>query len=94
MISESLPHTHPTSKQLAESPHDNGFARPRSYMCRRVPNPVTLYCDWTNYGLPKPSEDVHIDANRLIRDNREWLRFRAETLGHAVFHIENISAGR
>jgi len=47
---------------------------------------------WTNPS--EASEDAHINANRLIRDNREWLRFRADTFGHTVFHIENISAGR
>ena len=44
-----------------------------------------------------PIVDVnfHISTRTvLVRDNRERLRFRADTLGHAVFHIENISAGR
>ncbi len=38
--------------------------------------------------------DMHIDADSLIRHNREWLRFRAHVPADAPLHIENIMARR
>ena len=59
-----------------------------------LPTRLCSLCDWTSYSSAKPGEDVHIDANGLIRDNRGGWRFRANMLGCAVLHIENISTGR
>ena len=38
--------------------------------------------------------NIHIDADGLIRDNREPLRLGADMFACAVLHIQNIGAGR
>jgi len=48
--------------------------------------------------LSRSYEDTHIDANSLVRDNREWLRGRVDAFCGAFFcwaflHAENVSAG-
>src|SRR5436190_24267686 len=40
------------------------------------------------------NDNVHIDADGLIRDNCERLRFRAEMPGYAVLQIQNIRTRR
>src|SRR5437660_8812692 len=48
--------------------------------------------------LSRSYEDSHIDANSLVRDNREWLRVRVDAFYAFFFctllHVENVSAGR
>ena len=44
--------------------------------------------------LSRSYKDSHIDANSLVRDNRETLRRRADMLGHAILNIQNIIARR
>ena len=47
--------------------------------------------------LSEPYEDTHIDANSLVRDNREWLGVRVDRVDAffcAFLHVENVSAGR
>jgi len=47
--------------------------------------------------LSRSYEDSHIDANSLVRDNREWLRVRVGAfcaLFCAFLHVENVSARR
>src|SRR4029077_3173307 len=42
-------------------------------------------------------DDSHIDANSLVRDNREWLRVRVDAscaFFSASLHLENVSPGR
>src|SRR6266576_4847705 len=48
--------------------------------------------------LGRSYQDTHIDANSLVRDNREWLRVRVDAFCGAFFcwaflHAENVSAG-
>src|SRR6266542_5219647 len=49
--------------------------------------------------LSRSYEDTHIDANSLVRDNREWLRGRVDGFCGAFFcwaflQGENVSPGR
>ena len=49
--------------------------------------------------LSRSYKDSHIDANSLVRDNREWLSGRVDAFCGAFFcwtflHAENVSAGR
>jgi hypothetical protein len=37
--------------------------------------------------------DIHIDADRLIRDNRERLRFRADTFEYSSLRVQNKITG-
>ena len=55
--------------------------------------------DRPRVGVIKPTSayagvHIHIDADGLIRDNRERLRFRADALRCAPLHIQNIIARR
>ena len=38
--------------------------------------------------------NFHIDADSLIRDNREWLRLPAHVLTRPPLHVQNIIAWR
>jgi hypothetical protein len=44
----------------------------------------------TDRSLANPGVDIHVDADGLIRDNRERLRFRANMPACAALHIENV----
>ena len=44
--------------------------------------------------LANTNDNIHIDAHRLIGDNRERSRRRPNMLGHAILNIQNIIARR
>jgi hypothetical protein len=43
--------------------------------------------------LSRSYEDTHIDANSLVRDNRERLRFRADTFEYSSLRVQNKITG-
>jgi len=58
-------------------------------MAKQAPQVEIARMSLANTGV-----DIHVDADSLIRDNRERLRFRANTDGSSCLHVQNIIARR